>query len=239
MQKANHKNTYYFSHDCNARNDEKILVMRSIYGLEGYAMYFMIIEILREQADFKLKDTKYLPNALAVQLGTDVETVQKFLDDCCDEFNLFVRKDGFIYSESLNRRMGIVNEISKKRKEAASKRWENMQNECKCNANAYSLHTENEKTACKSDANALQNPKNGMQKNANKIKENKIKDIYNNNKQEKENKIKEKEIKEKEKKEKEKKEKSFSALSGNLDEGEKPPDELGQFLKDTVFKYTF
>ena len=92
-----------------------------------------------------------------------------------------------------------------------------MQNECKCNANA------------------LQNPKNGMQKNANKIKENKIKenkikdiDIYNN-KKEKENKI----------KEKEKKEKSFSALSGNLGEGEKPPDELGQFLKNTVFKYTF
>ena len=228
MQKANHKNTYYFSHDCNARNDEKILVMRSIYGLEGYAMYFMIIEILREQADFKLKDTKYLPNALAVQLGTDVETIQKFLNDCCDEFNLFVREDGFIYSESLNRRMGIIDEISKKRKEAASKRWENMQNECKCNANAYSLHTENEKTACKSNANALQNPKNAMQKNANKIKENKIKenkikdiDIYNN------------------KKEKEKKEKSFSALSGNLGESEKPPDELGQLLRDTVFKYTF
>ena len=225
MQKANHKNTYYFSHDCNARNDEKILVMRSIYGLEGYAMYFMIIEILREQADFKLKDTKYLPNALAVQLGTDVETFQKFLDDCCDEFNLFVRKDGFIYSESLNRRMGIVDEISKKRKEAASKRWENMQNECKCNANAYSLHTKNEKTACKSDAIALQNPKNAMQKNANEIKENKIKenkiDIYRR------------------KEKKEKKEKSFSALSGNLGESEKPPDELGQFLKDTVFKYTF
>lgn len=233
MQKANHKNTYYFSHDCNARNDEKILVMRSIYGLEGYAMYFMIIEILREQADFKLKDTKYLPNALAVQLGTDIETVQKFLDDCCDEFNLFVRKDGFIYSESLNRRMGIVDEISKKRKEAASKRWENMQNECKSNANAYSLHAENEKTVCKSNAIALQNSKNGMQNNANKIKENKIKenkikdiDIYH--KKEKEN-----------KKEKEKKEKSFSALSGNLGENEKPPDELGQFLKDTVFKYTF
>lgn len=232
MQKANHKNTYYFSHDCNARNDEKILVMRSIYGLEGYAMYFMIIEILREQADFKLKDTKYLPNALAVQLGTDVETIQKFLKDCCDEFNLFVQKDGFIYSESLNRRMGIIDEISKKRKEAASKRWELMQNECKCNANAYSLHTENEKTVCKSNANALQNPKNAMQNNANKIKENKIKenkskDIYNN-------------IKEKEnKKEKEKKEKDFSALSGNLGETEKPPDELGQFLKDTVFKYTF
>lgn len=232
MQRANHKNTYYFSHDCNARNDEKILVMRSIYGLEGYAMYFMIIEILREQADFKLKDTKYLPNALAVQLGTDVEIVKKFLDDCCNEFNLFVREDGFIYSESLNRRMGIIDEISKKRKEAAAKRWENMQNECKCNANAYGLHAENEKSVCKSNANAMQNSKNAMQNDTNKIKENKIKenkskDIYNN-------------IKEKEnKKEKEKKEKDFSALSGNLGETEKPPDELGQFLKDTVFKYTF
>ena len=139
MPKANAKDVYYFSHDCNARNDEKILAMRSVYGLEGYAMYFMIIEILREQNDYKLKITKYIWNTLAMQMHTDASKVQNFVEDCIDEFQLFVLKDEFLYSESLIKRMNLFKEISEIRSKAAKKRWENandMQNECKSNANA-------------------------------------------------------------------------------------------------------
>lgn len=139
MPKANAKDVYYFSHDCNARNDEKILAMRSVYGLEGYAMYFMIIEILREQNDYKLKITKYIWNTLAMQMHTDASKVQKFVEDCINEFQLFVLKDEFLYSESLIKRMNLFKEISEIRSKAAKKRWENandMQNECKSNANA-------------------------------------------------------------------------------------------------------
>lgn len=139
MPKANAKDVYYFSHDCNARNDEKILAMRSVYGLEGYAMYFMIVEILREQNDYKLKITKYIWNALAMQMNTDASKVQKFVQDCINEFQLFVLKDDFLYSESLIKRMNLFKEISEIRSKAAKKRWENvsgMQMECKSNANA-------------------------------------------------------------------------------------------------------
>lgn len=140
MPKANAKDVYYFSHDCNARNDEKILAMRSVYGLEGYAMYFMIVEILREQNDYKLKITKYIWNALAMQMNTDASKVQKFVEDCINEFQLFVLKDDFLYSESLIKRMNLFKEISEIRSKAAKKRWENangMQMECKSNANAH------------------------------------------------------------------------------------------------------
>ena len=139
MPKANAKDVYYFSHDCNARNDEKILAMRSVYGLEGYAMYFMIVEILREQNDYKLKITKYIWNTLAMQMNTDVSKVQKFVDDCVNEFQLFVIEDNFLYSKSLIKRMGLFKEISEIRSKAAKKRWENangMQMECKSKANA-------------------------------------------------------------------------------------------------------
>ena len=139
MPKANAKDVYYFSHDCNARNDEKILAMRSVYGLEGYAMYFIIIEILREQNDYKLKITKYIWSTLAMQMHTDASKVQKFVEDCINEFQLFVLKDEFLYSESLIKRMNLFKEISEIRSKAAKKRWENandMQNECKSNANA-------------------------------------------------------------------------------------------------------
>ena len=243
MPKANDKDVYYFSHDCNARNDERILAMRSIYGLEGYAMYFMIIEILREQTDFKLKDSKYLANTLSMQIGTDVEKIKKFLEDCCNEFGLFIQKDDYIYSESLIKRMGLFKEISKKRKDAAQKRWENMQNVCKCNANAYDLHNENEENVCKPDANAMQmqcncnakvpeSAENGMQNYANNIKLNYTKLDYT-----KKDKIRKEDINiiNKNKKEKE----APLVLSD-----EKPPDEnerdkLGKYLDDTVFKYKF
>lgn len=139
MPKANAKDVYYFSHDCNARNDEKILAMRSVYGLEGYAMYFMIIEILREQNEYKLETNKYIWSTLAMQMHTSSENVHKFVDDCVNEFQLFVIEDNFLYSKSLIKRMGLFKEISEIRSKAAKKRWENangMQMECKSKANA-------------------------------------------------------------------------------------------------------
>lgn len=36
MPKTNDKDAYFFAHDCNARNDPKILALRSVYGAEGY-----------------------------------------------------------------------------------------------------------------------------------------------------------------------------------------------------------
>lgn len=44
---------YYFPHYIGARNDNKILKLRRVLGLEGYAIYFMLLEVLREQNDFK------------------------------------------------------------------------------------------------------------------------------------------------------------------------------------------
>ena len=52
MPKTNEKDAYYFPHDCNARNDPKILALRSVFGAEGYGVYWMLIEILREQPDY-------------------------------------------------------------------------------------------------------------------------------------------------------------------------------------------
>ena len=47
------KDAYYFPHFCNARNDRKIKRIRKELGIEGYGIYFMILETLREQPGFK------------------------------------------------------------------------------------------------------------------------------------------------------------------------------------------
>ena len=47
------KDAYYFPHFSNARHDRKIKRLRKELGAEGYGIYFMILEILREQTGFK------------------------------------------------------------------------------------------------------------------------------------------------------------------------------------------
>lgn len=47
------KDAYYFPHFCNARNDRKLRRVRKELGVEGYGIYFMVLEVLREQKDFR------------------------------------------------------------------------------------------------------------------------------------------------------------------------------------------
>ena len=128
MPKSNQKDAYYFPHDYNARNDPKILALRSVFGAEGYGVYWMMIERLREQPDYKLQVTKYLYNALAMQTQVQKEHLQEIVEACCNDFvegdsPLLVNDGQYIYSSSLLRRMQRVDEISETRREAAQKRW--------------------------------------------------------------------------------------------------------------------
>ncbi len=45
------KESFYFSHDYNARNDQKILMIRSKFGLAGYALFWMCIESMAEDTN--------------------------------------------------------------------------------------------------------------------------------------------------------------------------------------------
>jgi len=154
MPKTNEKDAYYFSHDCNARNDPKVLALRSVYGAEGYGVYWMMIEILREQKDYKLRITKYIWTTLAMQMQMQAEHLQEIVDACCTEFTdggdtgLLVNDGDYLYSPSLLRRMGKVDDISNLRKEAARKRWERkaseeaaVEGDCTTNANAMQVES--------------------------------------------------------------------------------------------------
>ena len=86
MPKTNEKDAYFFSHDCNARNDPKILALRSVYGAEGYGVYFMLVEILREQPEYRLSVNKYIWNTLAMQMQVEASRLEQIITDCCTEF---------------------------------------------------------------------------------------------------------------------------------------------------------
>lgn len=110
------KDTYYFSHDCNARNDEKLIAVRMKHGAEGYGIYFMILERLMESTDYmSVKDY----NIIAFDLRVDTSKIKSIIED----FGLFVfTEDGkYFYSESFNRRMVPLDNLREQRKLAGKK----------------------------------------------------------------------------------------------------------------------
>lgn len=130
MATANCKDAYYTSHDCNARNDPKILPLRAKYGAAGYGIYWMLIEILREQPGYRYPVTDCLYIALAMQMQVDAELLEKVITDCCEKFRddsgtLLCNDGHYLYSQSLFRRMERLDEIKEKRRQAANNRWEN------------------------------------------------------------------------------------------------------------------
>ena len=125
----------YFTHDSNARNSDKIIPLRSKMGAEGYGIYFMILERLREEPSYmSVKDY----NMLAFDLRVDAAKVKAVVEN----FRLFVfTEDGkYFYSESFTRRMQAKDEKSEKARKSAQSRWEGnanaMRTQCERNANA-------------------------------------------------------------------------------------------------------
>ena len=149
----------YFSHDSNARNSGKLMKVRMKLGAEGYGIFFMLIERLREEEGYK-STIDY--NTLAFDLRVDAEKVKQVVED----YDLFkFTEDGkYFYSDSFNERMEMMDVRAQQRKSKAKKaaeaRW-NKQSEDTSNAQALPKQRS-------SNAQALLN-------HANKIKLNKIK----------------------------------------------------------------
>lgn len=120
------KSTNYFTHDSNARNDEKLVRLRMKQGAAGYGVYFMILERLREEADYmSAKDY----NMIAFDLRVDAAIVKSVVED----FGLFTfTNDGkCFYSESFTRRMDIKDTLRRQRSEGGKigmkNRWKKEQ----------------------------------------------------------------------------------------------------------------
>lgn len=132
----------YFSHDSNARNSDKLLPVRMKYGAEGYGIYFMIIERLREEKNYmSVKDY----NMLAFDLRVDTSKIK----DLVENFGLFAFTENgeCFYSEGFNKRMELKDEKTKKRSEAgkkgAKKRWANS-SDSKANGNAMAMPSDSD-----------------------------------------------------------------------------------------------
>lgn len=123
--------TNYFSHDSNARNSDKLIPLRASMGVEGYGIYFMLLERLREEPDYmSVKDY----NMLAFDFRIDAAKVKSVVEN----FGLFAFTDDgkCFYSEGFTRRMSVKDSKSEKARLSALSRWD----KCERNANAMRTH---------------------------------------------------------------------------------------------------
>jgi len=142
------KDAYYFPHFSNARNDSKILKLRRILGIEGYGIYFMLLEILREQSEFKL------PLNVVDDLEFEFRVSKEKINSVITHFELFEIIDNKFFSPKLMLYLQPYIEKTERARYAANKRWLNIQIDANADANA--------------DTNAMQ----GKER---KVKESKVK----------------------------------------------------------------
>jgi hypothetical protein len=95
------KEAYYFPHFCNARHDRKIRRLRKELGVEGYGIYFMLLETLREQQDlmYPLEDLDLLAEEFGVSEAKIQVTVSKYDLFEIDESQKFFSPKMLVYLE--------------------------------------------------------------------------------------------------------------------------------------------
>ena len=146
------KETFYFSHDYTARSDEKIKRLIRKHGMEGYGIYWAIIEDLYNNANALQTDYE----GIAYDLRVDSDTIESIIKD----FDLFEINDKTFGSHSVQRRLEDRNTRSKKASVSAQYRW-NKKTEMR-------THCERIKKEC--DSNAIKERK-GKERKLNNILE--------------------------------------------------------------------
>ncbi len=106
----------YFSHDYDAREDEKIIGLMAETGWAGYGLYWGLVELLYKN-DGKMR-LQY--DRIAFALNSHPETIKQLIKN----FNLFQVRNDFFTSKSVKERLKKRAAISEAARANAYKRWE-------------------------------------------------------------------------------------------------------------------
>lgn len=97
---AKPKESFYFSHDCGASRDLKMIKLRRKHGWEGAGIFWAVIEALRETSNYEIS----LEDAddLLFEFG-----IKREIFDYLFKCGLLIKDGDVFYSESLKRRMEL------------------------------------------------------------------------------------------------------------------------------------
>lgn len=112
------KDTYYFSHDYNARSDKEMMKVRMKMGMTGIGLYWCIVEMLYEEGGY-LNRSEY--ERIAFELQSNCNDITTLIE----EFKLFKFDNEMFWSDSALERLNKRKDKSDKARESVRKRWDN------------------------------------------------------------------------------------------------------------------
>jgi len=109
----------WLKHDSNAKDDFKCMLIIEQLGLEGYGIFWILVETLRDQKDYRY------PIRLISALARKYNTTEAKMITVVKDYGLFeLDKESFFFSKSLNRRMKAFDDVVEKRRLAGKKSGE-------------------------------------------------------------------------------------------------------------------
>lgn len=112
------KNTAYFTHDYNASNDTKILFLRQELGMEGYGIFWYIVEQLAQAGG-------RLPMKIIPIIAMQTQVTQPKIHAIVTAYDLFVIEDGEFFSSRLCKHLELRDTLKIAGKNGAVNRWGN------------------------------------------------------------------------------------------------------------------
>jgi hypothetical protein len=109
------KDTFYFKHDYNSRNDPKLVELKRVLGSVGKGIYWDLIEMLHEQGG-KLA---YNISAIAYELREQEDVINRVIN----EFDLFKKDEKYFWSDRAKKNLKEREKLSKAASDKALKRW--------------------------------------------------------------------------------------------------------------------
>lgn len=108
--------SYYFSHDYTASEDVKILYLRQELGMEGYGIYWFIVERLAVAGG-------RLPLKIVPVLAMQMQSTETKVKAVIQSFDLFVIEQDNFFSQRLLHTIELRETLQNSGKIGAAKRW--------------------------------------------------------------------------------------------------------------------
>lgn len=109
MARPQKNNADYFTHDANMRNDLKIRAIRRKFGVEGYAVWNFLLEVLTETDYFRIEWDAFTIELLAGDFDVTPEKLAEIVD-YCTHLDLLQIEDGCLQSRQHQSRLEVLTE---------------------------------------------------------------------------------------------------------------------------------
>lgn len=114
------KDSLFFRHDYNARNDRKIAALVKKHKSAGYGIFWITCEMMHEEGGhIEFDDITF--GALAKDANEELEFVKQVISDCITEFRLFKREDDIVVSGRVSRNLEWKQTVSNSRSNAGKR----------------------------------------------------------------------------------------------------------------------